>query len=93
MCQLLSNESLYLVLESLLVITAFRLRAQSQKSASLCCKLLGCRSATCHAQDADGFHDDTIAARADGELKRGYIIGFWDQAELDAARAEGRSGN
>jgi arylsulfatase A-like enzyme len=37
--------------------------------------------------------DDTIAARAGGELRRGYAIGFWDQDELDAARADGVSGN
>ncbi|MGI3168553.1 alkaline phosphatase family protein [Pseudooceanicola sp. C21-150M6] len=37
--------------------------------------------------------DEVIAQRSDGELRRGYVIGFWDQAELDAARAEGRSGN
>jgi arylsulfatase A-like enzyme len=37
--------------------------------------------------------DDTIAARAGGELGRGYVIGFWDQDELTAARAEGSSGN
>ncbi len=37
--------------------------------------------------------DDTIAARSDGELHRGYIIGFWDQAELAAARKKGFSGN
>jgi arylsulfatase A-like enzyme len=37
--------------------------------------------------------DAQIAARADGELKRGYIIGFWDEAELAEARAAGASGN
>lgn len=37
--------------------------------------------------------DAEIDARSGGELRRGYIIGFWDQAELDAARAEGESGN
>ncbi|MHA3977511.1 alkaline phosphatase family protein [Halovulum sp. GXIMD14794] len=37
--------------------------------------------------------DAAMAARSDGELRRGYVIGFWDQAELDAALAEGRSGN
>ena len=37
--------------------------------------------------------DDEVARRAGGELRRGYVIGFWDQAELDAAWAEGSSGN
>lgn len=37
--------------------------------------------------------DEEIAKRSDGELRRGYIIGFWDQAELDEAHAEGASGN
>ena len=37
--------------------------------------------------------DAEIAARAGGELRRGYIIGFWDEAELAAARSEGESGN
>jgi arylsulfatase A-like enzyme len=37
--------------------------------------------------------DEVIAQRSDGELKRGYIIGFWDQDELDQARKDGASGN
>jgi arylsulfatase A-like enzyme len=37
--------------------------------------------------------DETIAARSGGELGRGYIIGFWDQHELDDARRDGHSGN
>jgi arylsulfatase A-like enzyme len=37
--------------------------------------------------------DEVIAQRSDGELKRGYIIGFWDQGELDQARKDGASGN
>lgn len=37
--------------------------------------------------------DAEIAARAGGELRRGYVIGFWDEGELAAARAAGESGN
>ncbi|MDT0683557.1 alkaline phosphatase family protein [Roseicyclus sp. F158] len=37
--------------------------------------------------------DEAIAKRADGELRRGYVIGFWDQGELEEARALGASGN
>ena len=37
--------------------------------------------------------DEEIARRSGGELRRGYIIGFWDRTELDAARDEGSSGN
>ncbi len=37
--------------------------------------------------------DEEIAKRAGGELRRGYIIGFWDEGELAEARAEGESGN
>ncbi|WP_226780604.1 alkaline phosphatase family protein [Oceaniglobus trochenteri] len=37
--------------------------------------------------------DESIAARAGGELRRGYIIGFWDQNELDEGRRLGESGN
>ncbi len=34
-----------------------------------------------------------INKRAGGEMRRGVFIGFWDQAEMDAALAEGKSGN
>ena len=37
--------------------------------------------------------DETILDRAGGELDRGIVIGFWDEAELAEARREGRSGN
>lgn len=37
--------------------------------------------------------DETILARAGGEIDRGIVIGFWDEAELAEARREGRSGN
>ncbi|MCF6443981.1 sulfatase-like hydrolase/transferase [Nereida sp. MMG025] len=37
--------------------------------------------------------DETIKARAGGELGRGYIIGFWDEDELQQARNDGQSGN
>ena len=37
--------------------------------------------------------DETILARAGGEIDRGIVIGFWDEAELAVAKREGRSGN
>ena len=37
--------------------------------------------------------DETILARAGGEIDRGILIGFWNEAELAEARREGRSGN
>lgn len=37
--------------------------------------------------------DEMIEGRAEGDLRRGFIIGFWDQAELDEAKAKGVSGN
>ena len=37
--------------------------------------------------------DETILARAGGEIDRGILIGFWDEAELAAAKRAGHSGN
>ena len=37
--------------------------------------------------------DETILARAGGEVGRGIAIGFWDETDLTDAKREGRSGN
>ena len=37
--------------------------------------------------------DETILARAGGELARGIVIGFWDESELAEAARAGHSGN
>ena len=37
--------------------------------------------------------DAEIARRAGGDMKKGIFLGFWDEAELAAARKAGVSGN
>ena len=37
--------------------------------------------------------DTQISGNAGGELRQGILIGFWNQGEVDQAKAEGESGN
>jgi arylsulfatase A-like enzyme len=37
--------------------------------------------------------DKQVAARSGGEFKRGILIGFWDEADMEEARRDGESGN